>query len=116
MEALFIVLNRTEYLDDILSGFIDIGIRGATILESEGMGHALVAAEHYDMPIFGSFKSLLENQRPFNKVIFSVIEEGMAEKAVKVVQDIVGDLTQPGVGMMFTIPVGKVYGLTKSNK
>ena len=41
MNALFIVLNEIEYLDDILDGFVDIGVKGATILDSQGMGSAI---------------------------------------------------------------------------
>ena len=38
MHILFLVLNKTEYLDDILSAFVKIGIKGATIIDSQGMG------------------------------------------------------------------------------
>lgn len=37
MYALFIVLNRTDYLEDILAGFVEAGVGGATILDSQGM-------------------------------------------------------------------------------
>ena len=35
------VLNREEYLDEILSGFVELGIGGATIIDSMGMGRIL---------------------------------------------------------------------------
>lgn len=117
MNALFLILNKTEYLDDILAGFVDVGVKGATILDSQGMGNALMNGKHYDMPFFGSLKSLLDHNRPYNKVIFTIIEEEeLVDKAVKVVQDIVGDLSQPGVGLMFTLPVGNIYGMTDPSK
>jgi hypothetical protein len=37
MNILFLVLNETEYLDEILDGFVDAGVKGATILDSQGM-------------------------------------------------------------------------------
>jgi len=41
MNVLFIVLNEPEYLDAILDSFVEIGVKGATILDSQGMGSAI---------------------------------------------------------------------------
>ena len=112
MNALFIVINSDDYVEDILSEFLEIGVRGATILESQGMGSAIAQGDTSNVPLFGSLKRYLDNSRPYNKTIFTIIEdEELLEKAVKTVQDIIGDMEQPGVGIMFTMPVGKVYGM-----
>ncbi|MGO1580172.1 MAG: P-II family nitrogen regulator [Peptoniphilaceae bacterium] len=113
MEVLFLILNKTEYLDDILNGFVSIGIKGATILDSEGMGHALVESQNYDRPFFGSFKSLLKYNRPYNKVVFTAVEKELVPSAIKVIEDILGDLSKPGVGLVFTMPISNIYGITK---
>lgn len=113
--ALFIVLNQIDYLDDILAKFLDIGVTGATILDSQGMGSAIVNNDG-DIPLFGSLKAFLDNSRPYNKTIFTLIEnEELVEKAVAATKDIIGDIAQPGVGLMFTLPVGKVYGLRQQD-
>lgn len=116
MHILFLVLNKTEYLDDILSAFVKIGIKGATIIDSQGMGSALVANENLNIPLVGSLKSIFHHNRPFNKVIFTVLEEELIPMAVKTVEEVVGDLSKPGIGMMFTLPLGSVYGLTTHKK
>lgn len=111
MNILFLILNKTEYLDEILDKFVDIGIKGATILDSQGMGSALTNGGK-DIPFFGGLRSLLDNARPYNKTIFTVIEdEEILNDAVKSVQKILGDMEEPGVGVMFTLPVGKIYGM-----
>lgn len=111
MYALFIVLNQVDYLDDILASFLEIGVTGATILDSQGMGSA-IANNDADVPLFGSLKAFLDNSRPYNKTIFTLIEsEELVEKAVFAAKKVMGDIAQPGVGLMFTLPVGKVYGL-----
>lgn len=95
-----------------MSEFLEIGVRGATIIDSQGMGSAIAQGDTSDIPLFGSLKRYLDNSRPYNKTIFTIIEgEELLELAVKSVQDIIGDMTQPGVGIMFTVPVGKVYGM-----
>lgn len=110
MNVLFIVLNKVEYLEDIMDMFLDQGVRGATILESQGMGRALGETA----PFFGTIRNMIDGSRPYNKTIFTVIEDDKKlDRVVKGVKDIVKDINEPGVGMMFTLPVGATYGMNK---
>lgn len=112
MHLLFLILNETEYLDNILTEFLEIGIKGATILDSQGMGRAL--SNNSDIPIFGSLKSILNSSRPYNKTVFSVIEnEELLNKAIDTISNIVGDISKPGVGLIFSVPISNVHGLPK---
>lgn len=111
MNALFLVLNEIEYLDEILDAFVDVGVKGATILDSQGMGSALTNGGK-NQPFFGALRSLLDNTRPYNKTIFTIIEDDeILDDAVKAVKRILGDMEKPGVGLMFTLPIGKIYGM-----
>lgn len=110
MYALIVVLNAIDYLDDVLDGFVKLGISGATILDSQGMGSAIVNSEYRNIPLFNSLNMLLSDSHPYSKTIFTVLEnEGIVEKAVAVVQEAVDGISSTGVGFMFTIPIGKVY-------
>ncbi len=116
MYVLFIVLNGTDYLEDILAKFVDIGVRGATILDSQGMASAILESRNRGIPLFGLFESLVDDSRPYNKTIFTVLEnQELVKKAVTTVQDIMKDVPQPGAGFMFTIPVGDTYKMGKGN-
>ncbi|MBU5427511.1 hypothetical protein KQI41_14050 [Tissierella pigra] len=111
MNILFLVLNETEYLDEILDGFVEVGVKGATILDSQGMGSALLNGGK-DIPFFGVLRNLRDDARPYNKTIFTVIEDDeILDKAVNIVKEVLGDMEKPGVGLMFTLPVGKIYGM-----
>lgn len=112
MNVLFIVLNEPEYLDQILDSFVEIGVRGATILDSQGMGSAITNSGRGSEPFFGAIRNFLDSSRPYNKTVFTVIEdEEMLLEAVHSVKAILGDIYKPGVGMMFTVPVGNIYGM-----
>lgn len=112
MNALFIVLNETGYLDKILAKFCELGVRGATILESQGMASAIVHREMESIPLFGSLKTLLKGSRPYNKTIFTVIEdEVLLETTILAIQELLKDAPH-WAGMMFTVPVGNVYKLS----
>lgn len=115
MYALFLVLNETDYLDEILARFVDVGVRGATILDSQGMASALASSQEKDFPFFGSLKTLFEGARPYNKTIFTVLNsEELVERTVEAVKDVLGDVKRPGVGFMFSVPIGKVYQLNQN--
>lgn len=110
MYALFIVLNAIDYLEEILSGFVEVGVSGATILDSQGMGSTIVNNQSTNIPLFGALHMLLGDSHPYSKTIFTVLEsEAMVEKTVAVVQEVIGDISDTGVGFMFTVPIGKTY-------
>ena len=112
MNALVIVLNEVDYLDEILDSFVEMGVKGATILDSQGMGSAITDSGRGKDPFFGGIRMFIENARPYNKTIFTVIEdEEILNKNIKSVKEILGDINQPGVGMIFTMPVGNTYGM-----
>ncbi len=109
MKLLVMVLNQEEYLEDVLEAFVELDIRGATIIDSVGMGRVLT----HDIPIFAGLRSVLSGERPFNKTIFSVVEEEKVPLVVAAVEQICGDFGAPGTGVIFTLPVDFVKGLAK---
>ena len=63
------VVNDADKVDEILSGFLELGITGATILNSEGMGGFL----SHEVPIFAGLQTLISGSRPQNRMILSVV-------------------------------------------
>ena len=110
MQALFIVLNEMDYLNDILDGFVDVGISGATILDSQGMANIIANSDNQHIFPYGYLKSLIQDALPYNKTIFTIVEnQELVEKAVAMVQNVIGDVPKPGVGFMFSLPITKTY-------
>ena len=107
-QLMVMVLNNEELLDDILSAFMEIGISGATIIDSVGMGRILA----YDVPIFASLRQMIQGQRPYNKTIFTVVkDENKVTEAIEMVEKICNNLNEPGTGLIFTVPVNMVRGM-----
>lgn len=108
MKLFVYVLNQQEKIDEVLSGFIEIGLTGATIVDSVGMGRILSK----DVPIFAGFQSLLSGSRPYNKTILSVVEDDeKIERALALIEQICGSFSESGAGIAFTLPLDRVYGL-----
>ncbi|MEJ2678278.1 MAG: hypothetical protein P8174_04275 [Gemmatimonadota bacterium] len=102
-----VVVNQEEKLDDILSGFLELGITGATVINSEGMGHVL----SHDIPIFAGLQTLISRSRPQNQTIFIVMDDDKIDGALRMLQDICGNLEDPATGIAFVLPVSRVVGL-----
>lgn len=110
MKMLILVLNKVDKLDDLLVSFSKAGIKGATILDSYGMAKVL-SSSHDDLPMFGSLRMMLNEKRPFNKTIFTILNDKQITLALKCIKNVVGDLSKPGVGIVFTIPLNFVDGI-----
>jgi len=107
-KLLICIINHEEKLEDILSGFLDLGVTGATVVRSEGMGRVLSE----DLPVFAGLQAMMARSRPQNTTILSVIDApDPLDAVIAMVRRTVGDLDRPGTGILFTVPVETVIGL-----
>jgi nitrogen regulatory protein PII len=108
MTLLVFICNQPEKVEEILEGYLELGITGATIIDSLGMGRILAT----EVPIFAGFQSLFSAASSYNKTILSVIQEReKVEDAFDLIEEICGKLGERGVGIAFTIPLEHVRGL-----
>ena len=107
MELLLMVLNKEEYLDDVLAAFLEVGIKGATVIDSTGMGAIL----SHDVPIFAGLRQLMRGERPYNKTIFATIEsKEQVDELISILKEIGLDFKVPGAGVIITLPVNRKIG------
>jgi len=108
MKLVVFVLNKEELLEQVLEAYVEAGVEGATILDSEGMGRFLT----YEVPLFADFKEFMKGNKPYNKTILSVVrDEDVIPDLKQLLDDVCGGLSQPGTGIFFTIPVEDATGL-----
>jgi nitrogen regulatory protein P-II 1 len=108
MKLFVFICNDPDKLDEILEGFLEIGITGATIIDTVGMGYILAT----EIPIFAGFRSLLSGASSYNKTILSVIKEPEKVHAVfDLIEEVCGSLDKAGAGIAFTVPIDEVRGL-----
>lgn len=107
LRLLVAVINDPEKMDEILSGFLELGITGATIVNSEGMGSLL----SHDIPIFAGLQTLISGSRPQNRMLLSVVAAEIVDSALELLQDVMGNLAAPATGIAFILPVERVVGL-----
>jgi nitrogen regulatory protein P-II 1 len=112
VELLVIVLNKKEQVKPVLRALLDLGVPGATSIQSTGMGRTLAD----EVPIFGGLRKALNGDTIGSTTIFSVIEdETTVEKAVSTISNLVGGLQKPGTGFLFTVPVNRAVGSSRTS-
>lgn len=104
MQLLIIVLNKEEYLEKLMSLLVEAGISGATISDSQGIGHYLA----YEVPIFAGLRQMMGEGKTVNKTILALLNDDKTFaqfKELLIEEDI--DFTKPGVGVVVTVPVNE---------
>lgn len=107
MKLLVIVLNKENFLDDILSGLVELGVMGATVIESTRMSEILVR----EIPIFAGLRQMRREGRAYNRVIIAPVEKKETlRELLKVLKEMDIDFTSPETGFLFTIPIEDFSG------
>ncbi len=117
MQVLFIVLNDLSYQQKVLEIFIEHKVRGATILDSEGMAKAVLQYEGLGMLLGGPFAKSIPTDPARSKTIFTVIpDDSVLPELVEKITKTLEDSSQRTVGFMFSLPVTGIYPLTSKVK
>ncbi|MDO4701254.1 MAG: hypothetical protein Q4A47_01375 [Erysipelotrichaceae bacterium] len=111
MKCMFIILNNVDKLDELLTKLGDNGIQGATILNSTGMAHHLFNGHRNEAERFiGSLRFLLNPERDENRTIICVLKDEQVLLARAAIHAVLGDLSKPDTGIIFTIPCDYIEG------
>lgn len=113
MYLLVSIIEQTHHLPGILEGFARIGIQGSTVIETTGMGRVLMRTRAAS-PEMKHINKVLKDLESANKTLITVIKgKDQVDKAIEVVKSFSGDLNEPGKGILFTLPLEYVEGLTE---
>lgn len=106
MYLLIAVINNEELLNPLITGWLDIGISGATVAETTD----LLQLISHNIPIFAGFRSLTSGGMIHNKTLFTAIEHrDTLDKAVAYLEKICSQTGKPHQGVYFVVPI-KAFG------
>jgi nitrogen regulatory protein P-II 1 len=110
-----LIVDDPDDCPRILDAWSEIGVSGATILDSTGMGRIKKAGLRDDFPLIPSLEDFLAVREEPHRTILSVVEdEALVDKMAAVARHTIGDLDEPHTGFLFVVPVLKAYGLGRS--
>ena len=106
MRLLVVILKSRSRLEALLTGFLEIGITGATVVDGQGMGQVLSR----DVPIFAGLKTLFPGAEGASQLVLSVVAPEKLPQAFALIDEVCGPLSEPGRGIAFTVPVEDLHG------
>jgi len=107
MYLFIIVLYKEEFLDNVLSALIELGIDEASILDSQSLGSAIA----YQVPIFSGLRFQMHGGRPYSKTIIGISDNpNIGKDLVSILKDSDIDIKSPGVGRLIVVDVKETYG------
>ncbi len=114
-QLLMAVIDDVNKIWDVLDAWERLGVSGVTIHDSTGQHRTQGLRD--DLPLFPSVRDLLEKSETSHRTLWSVLEDDVDVEAIaKATEAIVGPLANPRTGILFTIPVTKVWGLRQPEK
>lgn len=111
-ELLICIINDPRLLDSILEAFLEEEIAGATVVDSRGMGQILTS----EIPLFTGLKTLFPGGGAGNHMVFSVMTKEQVDRIIPIIHDICRHFDQPGIGIVFTLPVLRMEGFSSQKQ
>lgn len=96
------MINEPDMLQDVLTAMLEVGITRGTIVESQGMGRAVMDR----LSIFAGFRDLWSGNLGYSYTLFTAIEDDQVDELYGAIKDVMADSESRSKGVLFTVPVG----------
>lgn len=110
---LFVVTYNDEFKTmELIAKYRENDIRGATIVDTMGSGRYVNVERSLNKPIiFSGVKRLLEHYLVHNRTLYMIIRtKETLKNAFRITEEVLGDLSKQGTGIIFAVPVMYVKG------
>ena len=110
MQLLVTILKKANRMDELIKELAKAGVKGATILDGTGMAESLMNME--DLPLFGVLRRIMtDEEREASKVMMIALKDEIVQDVMAIIKAVMGDLTEPNTGIMFTLPITHFEGI-----
>lgn len=106
-----LVLHSLEHFDAVLAGWHQEGAPALTVFDCVGTRGPTEQSQRDDLPLLPRIRDLLQSDDAPRKMVMSIVPDNTAGRIVAVTEEIVGDLSEPGNGILAVLPVELVIGL-----
>ncbi len=105
-QLLICIVKNDDAVEDILTGFLELGIGGATVLTARGMAEIISA----QVPLFAGFKDVFQAGGT-SRLILSAMPTDKVEEAQRLIERLVEPDGQMSEGVSFSLPIASDIGL-----
>lgn len=108
IQALVIIVDDPDKTEQVLEVLYECEMRGATVIETQGMAKVLSAI----IPIFLGLKGLMAKEHAHNRTIFALSKHPeKIDRAMEKLAVMFHNFEEACTGLMFVVPVTKAVGL-----
>ena len=112
MFLIVLVMNDPYKCTRLINTWKEIGVPGATIIESLGLQQALKRVVRDNLPLLPTLRDIESGEESRNRTMFSVVPDEETVDRVRVATEaLLGSLEAEDTGFMFVVPVSAVFGL-----
>ena len=112
MHLIVLVMEDPDLSSSLMEAWERIGVKGATIIKSLDLEKATMSGLRDDVPLMPSLKGLERLEEHAHRTIFCLVDEESAiDQVVQVTEKVLGSFELEKSGFIFSLPVGKVFGL-----
>ncbi len=110
-QMVVLILREEERLEELLSLWEKAGASGATVLDCIGRTQLRDALHMDDVPMFPSLADLTRSESVGEKLVFTLVaSDELAQRLIIISRQLL-ERTSRNKGLIFTIPLGSVFGL-----
>jgi nitrogen regulatory protein P-II 1 len=106
-QLLIVILDDLKPLPRLLEAWRDVGVSGATILESVG---AYRAENWLSRAGLGALSRLFEAEEVRRRTILTAVDDALLDEAIAEADRVVGGFDRPHSGVMFAVPISRMVG------
>ena len=112
-QLIVVVLTHAQACHEVVHLWAELGVPGATILDSASMRHVVgESAPRDDLPLMPSLRAILEGDEVRQRTLFTVVpDEFDLETLIARTEEQIGSFDEPDSGILFVVPVTRVLGL-----
>lgn len=110
-ELLILVIYQEELIEDVLSTLLSFGVHKATVLDGMGIGKAMA----FGVPLFNSFRDIMQEDQPTNKTILALIDKQLVDSAVEKIEEACGAFDTKEHGFIMTVPITSLRGVNQES-
>lgn len=118
MKLVILITTQIEHGLEVAQAWQDAGAPGVTILRTYGLYTLQQEAERGDIELprmvvsmAAAMAHIIDSVEERGELILSVVEDTKVDALIGAANGILGDLTAPGHGVLFVLPVDRAIGV-----
>jgi hypothetical protein len=110
-KMLVLILHSLTHFDGVVSRWHEDGVPALTVIDCVGTRGITEQGSRDDLPLLPRIRDLLQSDDAPRKIVMSIVPDDLVDRLVDGTQEVLGDLSVPGNGILAVLPVERIVGM-----